>query len=141
MGEFIPGTYHLPSKKITENGTFNGHLNFDFRESHSETVDVAEDYDQSFINIKFKGASKLSDKSEKFKSMTVHSLILILKIWSLSKTKDITISATGKAKGKTFSSETKTISADDLKDNTKVTLEFDSDKINSYVGEERKRRK
>ena len=55
------------------------HLNFDFRESHSETVDVAEDYDQSFINIKFKGANKLSDKSEKFKSMTVHSLILILK--------------------------------------------------------------
>ena len=31
------------------------------------------------------------------------------------KTKDITISATGKAKGKKFSSETKTISADDLK--------------------------
>ena len=30
-----------------------------------EIVDVAEDYDQSFINIKFKGASKLSDKSEK----------------------------------------------------------------------------
>ena len=79
LGEFIPGTYHLPAKKITENGTFNGHLNFDFRESHSETVDVAEDYDQSFINIKFKGANKLSDKSEKFKSMTVHSLILILK--------------------------------------------------------------
>ena len=107
-------------------------------ESHSETVDVAEDYDQSFINIKFKGANKLSDKSEKFKSMTVHSLILILKIWSLSKTKDITISATGKAKGKTFSSETKTISADDLKDNTKVTLEFDSDKINSYVEKKEK---
>ena len=30
LGEFIPNTYHLPAKKITENGTFNGHLNFDF---------------------------------------------------------------------------------------------------------------
>ena len=70
--------------------------------------------------------------------MTVHSLILILKNLVISKTKDITISATGKAKGKTFSSETKTISADDLKDNTKVTLEFDSDKINSYVEKKEK---
>ena len=48
------------------------------------------------------------------------------RIWTISKTKDITISATGKAKGRTFKSETKTtISADDLKDNTKVTLEFE----------------
>ncbi len=71
--------------------------------------------------------------------MTVHSLILILKnLVLIQKTKDITISATGKAKGKTFSSETKTISADDLKDNTKVTLEFDSDKINSYVEKKEK---
>ena len=105
-----------------------------------ETVDVAEDYDQSFINIKFKGANKLSDKSEKVqindRTFTYsHSKNLVL-----SKTKDITISATGKAKGKTFSSETKTISADDLKDNTKVTLEFDSDKINSYVEKKEKKK-
>ena len=39
----------------------------------------------------------------------------ILKYGPYPKTKDITISATGKAKGKKFSSETKTISADDLK--------------------------
>lgn len=139
LGEFIPGTYHLPSKKITENGTFNGHLNFDFRESHSETVDVAEDYDQSFINIKFKGASKLSDKSEKVQiNDRTFTYSHSKEFGPYPKTKDITISATGKAKGKTFSSETKTISADDLKDNTKVTLEFDSDKINSYVEKKEK---
>ena len=139
MGEFIPGTYHLPAKKITENGTFNGHLNFDFRESHSETVDVAEDYDQSFINIKFKGASKLSDKSEKVQiNDRTFTYSHSKEFGPYPKTKDITISATGKAKGKTFSSETKTISADDLKDNTKVTLEFDSDKINSYVEKKEK---
>lgn len=56
------------------------------------------------------------------------------------KTKDITISATGKAKGKKFSSETKTISADDLKNNTTVTLNFESDKINSYVEKKEKKR-
>lgn len=56
------------------------------------------------------------------------------------KTKDITISATGKAKGKKFSSETKTISADDLKNNTTVTLNFESDKINSYVEKKKKKR-
>ncbi|MBE9411759.1 hypothetical protein IM158_14055, partial [Staphylococcus epidermidis] len=139
LGEFIPGTYHLPAKKITENGTFNGHLNFDFRESHSETVDVAEDYDQSFINIKFKGASKLSDKSEKVQiNDRTFTYSHSKEFGPYPKTKDITISATGKAKGKTFSSETKTISADDLKDNTKVTLEFDSDKINSYVEKKEK---
>ena len=139
LGEFIPGTYHLPAKKITENGTFNGHLNFDFRESHSETVDVAEDYDQSFINIKFKGANKLSDKSEKVQiNDRTFTYSHSKEFGPYPKTKDITISATGKAKGKTFSSETKTISADDLKDNTKVTLEFDSDKINSYVEKKEK---
>ena len=56
------------------------------------------------------------------------------------KNKDITISAQGKAKGKTFESETKTIKGSNLKDNTSVTLDFDSDEISKYVTK-RKRRK
>lgn len=44
----------------------------------------------------------------------------------------------GKVKGKMFSFEMKIISVDDLKDNMKVILEFDSDKINSYVEKKEK---
>lgn len=141
LGNFISGTYHLPAKKTTKNGTFNGYLNFDFKESNSETVDVSEDFDQSYLNIKFKGANKLNSNSEKVKINDRTMYYSHSKEYGpYPKTKDITISATGKAKGKTFSSETKTISADDLKDNTKVTLEFDSDKINSYVEKKKKKK-
>lgn len=45
LGEFIFGIYYLLVKKIIENGIFNGYLNFDFRESYFEIVDVVEDYD------------------------------------------------------------------------------------------------
>ena len=140
LGDFIPGTYHMPAKKITKNGTFNGYLNFDFRESSSETVEASEDFDQTYLNIKLKGASKLSESSEKVKINDREMSYSNSKEYGpYPKTKDITISATGKAKGKKFSSETKTISADDLKNNTTVTLNFESDKINSYV-EKKKRR-
>ena len=57
----------MPAKKTTQNGTFNGNLNFDFRDSSSETVEASEDFDQAYLNIKLKGASKLSDSSEKVK--------------------------------------------------------------------------
>ena len=59
----------MPAKKTTQNGTFNGNLNFDFRDSSSETVEASEDFDQAYLNIKLKGASKLSDSSEKLKLM------------------------------------------------------------------------
>ncbi|BBD91727.1 zinc ribbon domain-containing protein [Staphylococcus caprae] len=139
LGNFIPGNYELPAKKTTQNGTFNGNLNFDFRDSSSETVEASEDFDQAYLNIKLKGASKLSDSSEKVKINDREMSYSNSKEYGpYPKTKDITISATGKAKGRTFKSETKTISADDLKDNTKVTLEFESDKISSYVEKKEK---
>ena len=47
--------------------------------------------------------------------------------------KDITISASGKAKDKTFTTQTKTIKASDLKYNTEITLNFDSEDIEDYV--------
>ena len=114
-------------------------MNFDFRDSSSETVEASEDFDQAYLNIKLKGASKLSDSSEKVKINDREMSYSNSKEYGpYPKTKDITISATGKAKGRTFKSETKTISADDLKDNTKVTLEFESDKISSYVEKKEK---
>ncbi len=55
--------------------------------------------------------------------------------------KDITISASGKAKGKTFTTQTKTIKASDLKYNTEITLNFDSEDIEDYVEKKEKEEK
>ncbi|MCP8631530.1 hypothetical protein NMF39_23655, partial [Acinetobacter baumannii] len=52
--------------------------------------------------------------------------------------KDITISASGKAKDKTFTTQTKTIKASDLKYNTEITLNFDSEDIEDYVEKKEK---
>ncbi len=55
--------------------------------------------------------------------------------------KDITISASGKAKDKTFTTQTKTIKASDLKYNTEITLNFDSEDIEDYVEKKEKEEK
>ena len=44
---------------------FSGKLDFDFKATNSETVNVTEDFDEAHLNIKLKGASKLTDKSKK----------------------------------------------------------------------------
>ena len=54
------------------------------------------------------------------------------------KNKDITVSATGKVKGKTFETETKSIKADKLTDNTDVTVSFDDDDISDYIEKKEK---
>ncbi len=54
--------------------------------------------------------------------------------------KDITISASGKAKGKTFTTQTKTIKASDLKYNTEITLNF-TVKISKTMLKRKERRK
>ena len=54
--------------------------------------------------------------------------------------KDITISASGKAKDKTFTTQTKTIKASDLKYNTEITLNFDSEDIEDYVEKKEKKK-
>ena len=43
---------------------FSGKLDFDFKVTNSETVNVTEDFDEAHLNIKLKGASKLTDKSK-----------------------------------------------------------------------------
>ena len=56
----------------------------------------------------------------------------------IHKIKDITISASGKAKDKTFTTQTKTIKTSDLKYNTEITLNFDSEDIEDYVEKKEK---
>lgn len=46
----------------------------------------------------------------------------------------------GKAKDKTFTTQTKTIKASDLKYNTEVTLNFDSEDIDDYVEKKEKKK-
>ena len=48
------------------------------------------------------------------------------------------MSATGKVKGKTFETETKSIKADKLTDNTDVTVSFDDDDISDYIEKKEK---
>ncbi|RIP13569.1 hypothetical protein BUZ14_17305, partial [Staphylococcus gallinarum] len=50
----------------------------------------------------------------------------------------ITVSAEGEAKKKTFKSAETTVKTDNLKDKTKVTLNFDDDEIQSYVDKKEK---
>ena len=47
--------------------------------------------------------------------------------------KDISVSASGKAKDKTFTSTSKTIKAKDLGNINSATLNFDEDKISDYI--------
>ena len=49
------------------------------------------------------------------------------------------MSATGKVKGKTFETETKSIKADKLTDNTDVTVSFDDDDISDYIEKKERR--
>ncbi|HDY9494071.1 TPA: hypothetical protein RRM84_001757 [Staphylococcus argenteus] len=139
LGNFIPGNYRIAAMKATENGEFPGHLKFDFRQSNSETVDVTEDFEEANISVTLKGDTKLKDSSKK---VTINDKEMA---FSSSKTygpypqnKDITISASGKAKDKTFTTQTKTIKASDLKYNTEVTLNFDSEDIDDYVEKKEK---
>lgn len=139
LGYFIPGNYHIDATKETKNGVFTGTLDFNFKNSNSETVDVNENFEEAHLNIKLKGATKLTSKSKKIiindRTMSYSNS---KEFGPYPKNKDITISAQGKAKGKTFESETKTIKASNLKDNTSVTLDFDSDEISKYVTKKEK---
>ncbi|EHJ08864.1 zinc ribbon domain-containing protein [Staphylococcus simiae] len=139
IGNFIPGNYHIPTTKTTDNGVFSGSLNFDFKQSNSETVDITEDFDEANINVTLKGDTKLSDKSKKVTINDKEMAFSKAKSYGpYPQNKDITISASGKAKGKTFTTQTKTIKASKLKSNTEVTLSFDSEDINDYVAKKEK---
>ena len=139
LGYYIPGNYSIDATKEMKNGVFSGKLDFDFKATNSETVNVTEDFDEAHLNIKLKGASKLTDKSKK---VIINDRTLSYsnskEYGPYPKNKDITVSAEGSAKDKTFESETKTIKASKLKDNTTITLDFDSDEIDKYVAKKEK---
>lgn len=142
LGNFIPGDYKIPASKETLNGTFSGHITFNFKNSNSETVEAHEDFPEANLNIKLAGADKLSDKSKEVtinKSSYHYSHARLYGPYPV--TSVIEVSAKGTVKGKTFKSDTMKLYPSDLKKNTPVTLHFEKDKIDKYVDEKEKEEK
>lgn len=136
LGTYIPGIYSVDAKKETEYGEFSGQLKFDFRYGKSNTVEVNENFNEALLTVKLKGKSDLdkdslkveiNDKQMKYSSSREYG--------PYPQTKDVTVSALGKAKGKTFHAETKTIKARDLGNINSATLEFDDEEISDYIEE------
>lgn len=139
LGNFIPGNYKLPATKENSNGKFNGYLTFSFKNSNSETVDVHENFPEANLNIKLDGADKLDDKHTKVKiNDKTYNYDNSRLYGPYPVTANIEVSAEGKAKGKTFKSDSVKLYPNDLKSNTPVTLRFEKDKINKYVEEKEK---
>ena len=139
IGKFIPGNYAIDAKKITDNGVFTGYLKFDFKYANSNTVDVNEDFNEAKVHVKIKNGEQLSRSSLKVKINDRTWDYGNAKVYGpYPKNKDITVSATGKVKGKTFETETKSIKADKLTDNTDVTVSFDDDDISDYIEKKEK---
>ncbi|HLR19248.1 MAG TPA: zinc ribbon domain-containing protein [Staphylococcus sp.] len=134
LGEFIPGDYIIEAKKETSNGQFNGQLKFNFNNSNNETIDVNEDFNEAYIEVELNGASEIDKDSVKVKiNDKEYDYAKSKEFGPYPKTKDITISAEGEAKKKTFKSAETTIKTDNLKDKTHVTLNFDDEVIEEYV--------
>lgn len=139
LGKFIPGDYELDAKKEMENGQFSGQLKFNFNNSNNETIDVTEDFNEAYIQVELNGASnidkntvkvKINDKTYKYKKDKSYG--------PYPKTQEVTISAEGQAKKKTFKSSATTVKTDNLRDNTHVSLNFDEDEIDKYVKKKEK---
>ncbi|ANK39191.1 zinc-ribbon domain-containing protein [Staphylococcus equorum] len=139
LGKFIPGDYTLEAKKEMSNGQFNGHLKFNFNDSNNESVDVTEDFNEAYVQVELNGASEIDTDSVKVKiNDKTYDYAKAKEFGPYPKTKDITVSAEGQAKKKTFKSAETTVKTDNLKDKTQVTLNFDDDEIEKYVEKKEK---
>lgn len=139
LGHFIPGSYILEAKKEMANGQFNGELKFNFNDSNNETIEVNEDFNEAHVLIDLNGASEIDKHTLKIKiNDKMFDYEKAKEIGPYPKTKELTISAEGQAKKKTFKSSETIVKTDNLKDQTHVTLNFDSDEIKTYVEKKEK---
>ena len=90
-------------------------MKFDFRYAKGNTVDVNENFNEAALKVKLKGKSDLdkntlkvtiNDKEMKYDASKIYG--------PYPQNKDISVSATGMVKDKTFTSTSKTIKAKDL---------------------------
>ena len=134
IGKYIPGVYAIDAEKDTEYGHFTGQMKFDFRYAKGNTVDVNENFNEAALKVKLKGKSDLdkntlkvtiNDKEMKYDASKIYG--------PYPQNKDISVSATGMVKDKTFTSTSKTIKAKDLGNINSAILDFDEDKISDYV--------
>lgn len=136
LGRYIPGIYSIDAKKETEYGTFSGQLKFDFRYGKGNTVEVNENFNEALLTVKLKGKSDLDKNSLKVEINDKQMKYSRSREYGpYPQTKDVTVSALGKAKGKTFRTETKTIKARDLGNINSAVLEFDDEEISDYIEE------
>ncbi|MCI2774776.1 zinc ribbon domain-containing protein [Staphylococcus petrasii] len=139
LGKFIPGVYSIDAEKETEYGKFTGQLKFDFRYGKGNTVEVNENFNEALLTVKLKGKSDLDDDSLKVKINDKEMKYSTSREYGpYPQNKDIVVSASGKAKDKTFKSETKTMKAKDLGNINSVELEFDDEAISDYVEKKEK---
>lgn len=134
IGKYIPGVYAIDAEKDTEYGHFTGQMKFDFRYAKGNTVEVNENFNEASLKVKLKGKSDLdkntlkvtiNDKEMKYDASKIYG--------PYPQNKDISVSATGMVKDKTFTSTSKTIKAKDLGNINSAILDFDEDKIFDYV--------
>ncbi|MCU5745251.1 hypothetical protein N9R04_00765 [Staphylococcus sp. SQ8-PEA] len=139
LGKFIPGNYSIDAKRETNTGQFTGELKFNFKDSNSETVNVNEDFNEAYIEPKIEGAKDLdhnsirihiNDHTYDYKKGQAYG--------PYPKTKEVTVSAEGAVKKKTFKSTSTQVKTDNMRDLTNVTLKFDEDDINKYVEKKEK---
>ena len=114
-------------------------MKFDFRYGKSDTVEVNENFNEALLTVKLKGKSDLDEDSLKVKINDKEMDYSTSREYGpYPQNKDITVSATGKVKGKTFKSESKTMKARDLGNINSATLEFDDEAISDYIIEKEK---
>lgn len=134
IGKYIPGVYTIDAEKDTEHGHFTGQMKFDFRYAKGKTVDVSENFNEASLKVKLKGKSDLDKDTLK---VTINGKDMKYdaskEYGPYPQNKDISVSASGKAKDKTFTSTSKTIKAKDLGNINSATLNFDEDKISDYI--------
>ncbi|HJE01135.1 MAG TPA: hypothetical protein K8V29_02520 [Staphylococcus auricularis] len=139
LGRFIPGNYELNATKETANGTFTGHINFDFAESNKETVDVKEHFNEAYVTVKLEGDRHVDRDSVKVKiNGKTYDYQKGKAYGPYPDTQNINVSATGQAKKKTFDTNETTLKTDNIKEDTEAMLHFDDKEIDDYVAKKEK---
>src|SRR5699024_5335284 len=139
LGEFIPGNYMIEAIKEMAIGQFSGDLKFNFNISNHVTIKISEYIKDDKIVVDLKGTSKIEKDTVKVKvNDKTYDYAKNQEKGPYPKTKELTVSAEGQAKKKTFKSAETVIKTDNLKDKTRVTLNFDSDEIQDYVDKKEK---
>ncbi|UXR78081.1 MULTISPECIES: teicoplanin resistance protein VanZ [unclassified Staphylococcus] len=139
IGHYIPGDYVLDVTKTTSRGTYKGKLKFNTGSSDHDTVNVAEDFEETRVKVHLKNGDALDEGTQK--------VVINGETLNVTKddtygpfplNKDLTITAQGEIQGKKFKASSQTIAEKDVKDSNEVTVAFDSEAIEKYKKEQEK---